>query len=130
MTAERYLRVNTSVMGRFRMTPDRVWLACALALLTLSAPAAANDHPLGMPHKVFCDAFVKTVAHKMPMRYLDFIKYTDGEGMPVSPEARHWDGLRNSYLTVILHLGFVKGGMVTCPNRTVLTFGAWDASGP
>jgi hypothetical protein len=79
-----------------------------------------------MPHEVFCDAFVKSVASKMPMPNAEFIKLTDGEGMPVAADRRHWDGLKGSYLTIALHLGFVKGGVVTCPSGKTKTFGAWN----
>lgn len=88
--------------------------------------ASAGEHPLGMPHLIFCDAFLKKVAQKMPMSYADFIKFTDGEGMPISPDRRHWDGQKNSFLTVDLHLNFVKGGLVTCPNGEAKPFGVWD----
>jgi hypothetical protein len=89
--------------------------------------AGAAEHPLGMPRIVFCDAFLKQVAQKMPMSYAKFIKRTDGEGMPVSSDRRHWDGLKSSYLTVEIHLNLVKGGIVTCPNGETKPFGVWDS---
>ncbi len=89
--------------------------------------AGATEHPLGMPRIVFCDSFLKQVAQRMPMNYAEFIKLTDGEGMPVSSDRRHWDGLKNSYLTVEIHLNLVKGGIVTCPSGETKPFGAWDS---
>jgi hypothetical protein len=98
-----------------------------LACVFLGGGAArAKQHPLRMPHIIFCDAFLKRIPQKMPMAYTDFIMLTDGEGIPVSADRRHWDGEKNSYLSIDLHLNFVKGGMVTCPNGESRTFGMWD----
>ena len=92
------------------------------------ASAHAEEHALGMPKIVFCGAFAKKVSTKMPMLYKDFIKLTDGEGMPISAERRHWDGKSNSYLTINLHTNFVKAGLITCPDGKSIPFGAWDVS--
>ena len=94
--------------------------------LAITLQARAAEHSLGMPDLVFCDAFLKKVSSKMPMPYKEFIKLTDGEGMPVASDRRHWDGSKNSYLTVNLHLDFVKGGLVACPNGDLKIFGVWD----
>jgi hypothetical protein len=102
------------------------FLICAV-IFTVAAHA---EHPLGMPAMVFCSAFQRKASVKWPMRYQDFIKLTDGDGMPGgTPDLRHWDGLKSSYLSVILHsvgtVTVVKGGLITCPNGNLLTFGNW-----
>ena len=106
---------------------QRAVLIAALCIAFVSNVARAEEHALGMPHMIFCDAFVAKISKKMPMPYADFIKFTDGEGMPVAPNRRHWDGEKNSYLSIDLHLNFVKGGLVTCPNGDEKSFGVWDA---
>jgi hypothetical protein len=85
-----------------------------------------NNIRLGCPHIIFCDAFLKKIPQKMTMLYTDFIKLTDGEGMPVSADRRHWDGEKNSYLSIDLHLNFVKESLVTCPNGESKSFWVWD----
>jgi hypothetical protein len=89
-----------------------------LIFVVIISTNALATHPLGMPNIVFCTSFYNKVNHKMPMLYKDFIKLTDGEGMPVSETRRHWDGKKNSYLTIdVVHNGvWVKAGIVTCPN--------------
>ncbi len=85
-----------------------------------------DGHKLGMPKIVFCTSFYNKVSHKIPMRYKDFIKLTDGEGMPISETKRHWDGSKDSYLSVdiINDMGqiWVKSGLITCPNGNMLEF--------
>lgn len=98
----------------------------ALSIALFFASADAEEHALGMPNIVFCTAFAKKVSAKMPMPYKDFIKLTDGDGMPIRAERRHWDGKNNSYLSIDLHTNFVKGGLITCPNGESIPFGAWD----
>lgn len=97
----------------------------AIATVLMASTAGAHPHPLGTPHIVFCDQFVREVAGHLPIRYSLFVRYTDGAGMPIAADRRHWDGLRGSYLTVELYRGFVKGGFVSCPGGATKTFGAW-----
>jgi len=105
----------------------------------ISPTLCADEHSLGMPNMVFCKDFLKKVAAiKTPIHYQEFIKLTDGDGMPpcgssdpeMPPCHSHWDGLHNSYLTVKLYyfgtIVIVKGGLVTCPNGDQLPFGAWE----
>lgn len=95
--------------------------------------------PLGMPQMTFCGEFVDKVSKKMPMPYIEFIKLTNGEGQPsglntIPDPYRHWDGMAGEQITsslnvlLVRELGqdWVKGGMVTCPEKKTIQFGAWD----
>ena len=82
-----------------------------LVALFLSLPMLSHAHELGMPHMVFDKAFAKRI-HFL-MKYDDLTTLTDGEGMPVAADRRHWDGIRGTYLTVWLYQGRVKAANVT-----------------
>ena len=97
---------------------------------------------LGKPQMIFCGDFTDTVSKKMPMPYKEFIKLTNGEGQPsgldIHPDPyRHWDGMSGDTYTSSLNVlivrekgeDWVKGGMVTCPDKRTIGFGDWDPSG-
>jgi hypothetical protein len=119
--------------------PKTITLLLALSLLIVPLTLVGCGRPqLGMPQMTFCEQFVDKVAQKMPMPYEEFIKYTNGEGQPsgldTNPDPyRHWDGMagetRTSSLNVMIvreqGKDWVKGGMVTCPEKKVIQFGEW-----
>jgi hypothetical protein len=119
--------------------PKTITLLLALSLII--APytlVGCVRPPIGMPQMTFCEKFVDKVSPKMPMPYDEFIKFTGGEGQPsgldtIPDPFRHWDGMagetRTSSLNVLIvheqRQDWVKGGMVTCPEKKVIQFGDW-----
>jgi hypothetical protein len=94
--------------------------------------------PLGRPQMTFCGQFVDKVSNKMPMPYKEFTKFTNGEGQPsgldTKPDPyRHWDGMEGEKFTSSLNVlvvhekgqDWVKGGMVTCPDKRIIQFGVF-----
>jgi hypothetical protein len=115
-----------------------ITLLLALSLITVSSVLVGCGRPLGMPQMTFCGQFVDKVSPKMPIPYKEFIKFTNGEGQPsgldtVPDPYRHWDGMSGetpaSSLNVLIvreqGQDWVKGGMVTCPDKRKIEFGVW-----
>ena len=78
----------------------------------------AYSHPLGMPNKIFDKSFAKHI-HYM-MRYSDLIKLTDGEGMPGREGWKHWDGNKNTYLSIELYKNVIKSAQVTLSDGSTI----------
>jgi hypothetical protein len=120
--------------------PKTIPLLLVLSLLIVPFALVGCGRPsVGMPQMTFCEQFVDKVSAKMPMPYEEFIKFTGGEGQPsgldIKPDPyRHWDGMadetRTSSLNVLIvreqGQDWVKGGMVTCPEKKVIQFGVWE----
>jgi hypothetical protein len=111
----------------------------SLSIILTAFVLVACGRPLGTPQMIFCGEFVDKVSKKMPMPYKEFIKFTDGEGQPsgldtIPDPYRHWDGMAgdkfiSSMNVLIVHeqgQDWVKGGMVTCPDKRIIQFGVWD----
>jgi hypothetical protein len=116
-------------------------LLLALLLSSLSLSLVSCGRPLGRPQMTFCGEFTDMVSKKMPMPYKEFIKLTNGEGQPSGLDTRpdpyrHWDGMSGDTYTSSLNVlivhdkgeDWVKGGMVTCPDKRMIGFGDWDGS--
>lgn len=95
---------------------------CAMLITAIADTAEVQP---GTPNIIFCEDFVKNISKRIPMPYQSLIKLTGGEGIVVAQDSRHWEGISNSYLTVVLHSNLVKGGLVSCPNGDLFTFGDW-----
>ena len=122
--------------------PKTMTLLLVLSLSIASLTLASCGRPLGRPQMTFCGEFVDKVSPKMPMPYKEFIKLTNGEGQPsgldTKPDPyRHWDGMSGETYTSSLNVlvvrekgeEWVKGGMVTCPDKRTIGFGAWKQGG-
>lgn len=122
--------------------PKTTTVLLALFLSSLSFSLVSCGRPLGRPQMTFCGEFTDMVSKKMPMPYKEFIKLTNGEGQPsgldIRPDPyRHWDGMSGDTYTSSLNVqivhekgeDWVKGGMVTCPDKRMIGFGDWDGSG-
>lgn len=119
--------------------PKAIILLRAVSLIIIPfILVGCGRSPLGRPQLTFCGQFVDKVSHKMPMPYKEFIKFTDGEGQPsgldTKPDPyRHWDGMAgetfaSSLNVLIVHeqgQDWVKGGMVTCPDKRIIQFGVF-----
>jgi hypothetical protein len=79
-----------------------------------------------MPDILFCTSFYNKVTHKMSICFKSFIKFTDGQGMPVSKTRRYWPGKNASNLIVDIINDrrniVVKSGFITCPNGDMKDF--------
>jgi hypothetical protein len=121
--------------------PKTMTLLLALSLICIPFILVSCGRPLGKPQMIFCREFTDKVSQKMPMPYKEFIKLTNGEGQPSGLDThpdpyRHWDGMSGDTYTSSLNVqivrekgaDWVKGGMVTCPDKRMIGFGDWDRS--
>jgi len=118
--------------------PKTTTLLLVLSLLLVPFTLGACGRQLGLQQMTFCGEFVDKVSKKMPMPYKEFIKFTNGEGQPsgldtIPDPYRHWDGMAGEKITSSLNVliirekgqDWVKGGMVTCPDKRMIQFGVW-----
>jgi hypothetical protein len=120
--------------------PKTITLLLVFSLLVIPFALIGCGRPsLGMPQMTFCQQFVDKVSNKMPMPYKEFIQFTDGEGQPsgldkIPDPYRHWDGMAGETHTSSLNVflvrdsgqDWVKGGIVTCPEKRIIRFGVWE----
>jgi hypothetical protein len=118
--------------------PNSISLLFYISFIIVTFTLVGCGRQLGLPQMTFCGEFVDKVSTKMPMPYKEFIKFTNGEGQPsgldtIPDPYRHWDGMTGEKFTSSLNVlvvrekgqDWVKGGMVTCPDKRTIQFGVF-----